>query len=96
MFVHILTLSFNAALEAFDETPFQEFVKDKRLLSIRDHFFTRDEVPYLTLVLTYDRPDAVPAGANSAKAADESWREMIQGADLPQRDVMKAIEEAKR
>jgi hypothetical protein len=52
MFVHIITLRFNAALEAFDQTPLQEFVKDKRLLTIRDHFFTCDEVPYLTLVLT--------------------------------------------
>jgi superfamily II DNA helicase RecQ len=83
MFVHVLTLRFNAALEAFDETPLQEFVKDKHLVSIKDHFFTRHEIPYLTLVLTYEQQEMGSAGAKSRKTADESWQKMIGDADLP-------------
>ena len=83
MYVRILTLRFNAALGAFDETPLQEFVKDKHLLSIRDHFFTRHEVPYLALVLTYEQQEKGAASAKNSKTADESWRKMIQEPDLP-------------
>jgi superfamily II DNA helicase RecQ len=83
MHVHIITLRFNAALEAFDETPLREFVKDKHLLSIRDHFFTRHEIPYLALVLTYEQQEKGTASAKNSKTADESWRKMIQEPDLP-------------
>ena len=83
MYVRIMTLRFNVALEAFDETPIQEFVKDKNLLSIRDHFFTRHEIPYLALVITYEQPEKGASGAKSAKKGDESWREIIREADLP-------------
>ena len=83
MHAHIITLRFNAALEAFDETPLLEFVKDKHLLSIRDHFFTRHEIPYLALVLTYEQQEMGSPGAKSRKTSDESWQKMILEADLP-------------
>ena len=52
MFVRILTLRFDDALGAFDDTPVQELLKDKIVVAIREHFFVKNTVPYLTLVVT--------------------------------------------
>lgn len=59
MLARILTLKFDPVLGSFDDTGLRDFVKDKEVLSIRDHFFTRDEVPYLAVIVTYNllRPE---------------------------------------
>jgi hypothetical protein len=41
MHVRIFSLKFNAALGQFDDTALQDFIKDKEVLSIRDHFLSR-------------------------------------------------------
>ena len=51
MFVRILTLRFDDALGGFDDTPVQELLKDKIVVAIREHFFVKNAVPYLTLVI---------------------------------------------
>jgi len=46
MQMRIFTLRFNSVTEGFDETAVVEFVKDKEVLSIDNHFFGKDDVPY--------------------------------------------------
>jgi hypothetical protein len=53
MLVKIISLSFNSAYGDFSDTTLQEFIKDKEIISIQNHFFIRNEVPYLTLVIHY-------------------------------------------
>ncbi len=53
MHVRIFTLRFNPVTEGFDDSPVADFVQDKAVLSIRDHFFVKDDVPYLVLVVRY-------------------------------------------
>ena len=40
--LRIFTLKFQSTLGAFDDAELQAFIKDKEVLSIRDHFFTKD------------------------------------------------------
>ena len=88
MHVRVFTLRFDPAIEAFDDAPVREFLADKAICDVRDHFFVREGVPYLTLVLTY-HPGAAPAPTPAAEPGagvrrrDESWRELLSKADWP-------------
>ena len=43
MLVQIFTLKFHATTEQFDDRELQEFIKDKEVLSVREHFFIKHE-----------------------------------------------------
>ena len=51
MLVQIFTLKFHATTEQFDDRELQEFIKDKEVLSVREHFFIKHETPYLAVLL---------------------------------------------
>jgi len=86
MHVRVFTLRFNPATEAFEDTPVTQFLADKEVCSIRDHFFLKDDTPYLTLVVCY-RPRALPPppahGQSEGRQRDESWREHLAKEDWP-------------
>ena len=50
MLARVITLRFDSVIGSFDDGPLREFLKDKEVLSIRDHFFVKNEVPYLTVL----------------------------------------------
>ncbi|MDA0746930.1 MAG: HRDC domain-containing protein [bacterium] len=63
-------------------------MKDKEVLSVRDHFFVKDEFPYMAMVVTYNmlRPEAeVPASPRrqQEKERREEWRQMLEEQDWP-------------
>jgi len=91
MLVRIFTLRFNPAAERFDDSAVAGFLADKEVLSISDHFFVKDEVPYLALVVRY-RAAPVPAPAEAPRAGqrDESWRELLAEADWPLFNTLRA------
>jgi hypothetical protein len=70
LLARVLTLRFDPTLDAFDDGPLWDVLKDQDVLSIRDHFFVKHEVPYLTVLVTYDlqRPE-VAAPAMDARAS---------------------------
>ena len=82
MLIKVISIAFDSVLGAFDDSPLREFLKDKEVISIRDHFFIRNEVPYLTAVIRYFpfRQEADPAMAPQGKR-DEAWRELITESD---------------
>jgi ATP-dependent DNA helicase RecQ len=49
MKVRIFLLRFNSMTETFDDSAVAGFIADKEALSVENHFFVKDEVPYLTL-----------------------------------------------
>jgi len=68
----VITLRFDPTIGSFDDMPLREFLKDKEALSIREHFFAADDIPYLAVFITYrlsqvKRPvaaaEATPKGA---------------------------------
>jgi superfamily II DNA helicase RecQ len=83
MLAKIFTLRFNELTDCFDDTPLRDFMKDKEILSIREHFFMRHEIPYLTIVVAYNPRSGTPPETAKKKQRDESWRELIHPEDMP-------------
>ena len=85
MLARVVTLRFDPVIEAFDDAPLQDFLKAKEVFAIREHFFVRNEVPYLAVLVTYGlRPTPVQAASDEkTKGSRASWRPPIPEADLP-------------
>ena len=89
MLVRVFTLGFDPATERFDDEPVRDFVSDREVVSVSDHFFIRDGMPYLALVVCYRLIAAIPQiadkGQNSGapRRRDESWRDALEKADWP-------------
>ncbi|MCI5144240.1 MAG: hypothetical protein D3923_01635 [Candidatus Electrothrix sp. AR3] len=85
MDIRIFTLRFNVETERFDDTRFRDFIKDKEVISMNDHFFIRDNMPYLTLVISFHVPNLVetPLPGKKESKRDESWRDLLQEEDIP-------------
>ena len=99
MLARLVTLRFDPVIEAFDDTPLQEFLKGHEVFAIRDHFFVRNEVPYLALLVTYGlRPVPLPGASDKASSRDPAWRALVAEADLPLFNALRAwrAERAKR
>ncbi len=82
-------LHFASVLGAFDDEDVRNFLSDKEVLSVRDHFFVKDETPFLAAVITYNllRPEPEVsndqhAGKNRQKER-EAWRAVLEEEDWP-------------
>jgi len=82
MLSKIITLRFNSAIESFDDTAVSDFIKDKDILSIKDHFFIKDEIPYLVIIIIY-RMKSINSPGETRKQKEEAWREMLSDEDMP-------------
>ena len=58
MRVKLFTFRYSSTLGGFDDSPISEFTRDKDVLTFREHFFSVNEVPHLTCVVTYQEPGA--------------------------------------
>ena len=90
MLTRVLTLRFNGLLDGFDDAPLRDFIKDKEVIAVRDHFFLHHDQPYLAVLVNYtlkpvatEAAAAKPDGRARAKPKDESWRHYVAEADLP-------------
>ncbi len=86
MMMRVFTLRFSPVMDGFDDSPITEFLGDKAVLSLKEHFFIRNEIPYLAIVITYDiRHEDMPQKAKTkgGRKRDESWRDLLQDTDMP-------------
>ena len=87
MLVRVFTLRFDPVLGGFDDGDLRDFLKDKEVLSVRDHFFVKDETPYLTVIATYNllRPEAEEPVRSERSERDrrDAWREVLEEVDWP-------------
>ncbi len=96
MLIRVITLRFSIAMDGFDDRPLTEFIKDKSVVSLREHFFIRNETPYLVVVVVYDPvQEAAPANTTGGKNGnrkkrDESWRTLLQDEDMPLFDSLRS------
>lgn len=83
MLVKIISMAFNSAAGGFNDTELRDFIKDIEVISITDHLFVRNEIPYLTLIVKYFpiRQEVNPKLAPQGKR-DESWRGGLSEADM--------------
>jgi len=88
MQTRVITLRFNELIDGFDDAPLRDFIKDKEIVSVNEHFFTRLDQPYLAIMINYKLPPiAVPTGGSPPgqreKRREESWREYVAESDIP-------------
>jgi superfamily II DNA helicase RecQ len=89
MLLRVFTLGFDPATERFDDESVRDFLSDKDVLSISDHFFIRDATPYVALVVCYRPAASAPQttdegpSAGAPRKRDESWRDALDKADWP-------------
>lgn len=68
MRARIFTLRFSPTLSAFDDSALQDFVRDKEVLSLREHFFVVHEVPHLCCVLAWQELPVSVAAMQAVRA----------------------------
>jgi ATP-dependent DNA helicase RecQ len=85
MLMRVITLRFDPVTSSFDDAPVRDFIKDKEVLAIRDHFFMKNEVPYLVVLVTYDlrQPETAAPTTSPRNQPDMSWRTQVSAEELP-------------
>jgi superfamily II DNA helicase RecQ len=84
----VFTLAFDTAAGRFDDTPVRDYLADKDVAAVSEHFFTHDGRPYLAVVVHCHGIRAADERAADAKRAsargrDESWRDVLESDDWP-------------
>lgn len=81
----VITLRFDPTIGSFDDMPLREFLKDKEALSIREHFFAADDIPYLAVFITYrlSQVKRPVAAAEATPKGDRSWQTMLTDDEKP-------------
>ena len=88
MLFRVFTLAFDPAAGRFDDTPVRDYLADKDVAAISEHFFSHDGRPYLAVVVRCHGIRVADGRAADAKRApargrDESWRDVLKPADWP-------------
>jgi len=94
MLIRLFTLGFDPVTERFNDESVRDFLADKAVEAVRDHFFVQDGRAYLTLVVCYRLAGpAGPAGPAVSAAAgagdarqrqrEEAWRALVEQANWP-------------
>jgi len=79
----MLTLRFAPSLGGFDDRPLADFVRDKEVLAIREHFFTVHDLPHIACLVTYqDGVVASPDAASEPKTTKRRAKRPDPTADL--------------
>lgn len=86
MRVKVVTLQYAPSLGGFDERPLAEFVRDKEVLAVREHFFTVHDLPHLACLVTYQETPVRPEAASPTAAGRKSARRVDPAADLAPAD----------
>lgn len=68
------TLRVSPTLGAFDDSAVQDFVRDKELLSLREHFFVVHDVPHLLCLVSWQELPVSPQAMQAARAVTEPGR----------------------
>ncbi|AHF05546.1 hypothetical protein MARPU_11015 [Marichromatium purpuratum 984] len=89
MQVRVFTLGFDPVNGRFDDSPVRDFLTDKEVDAISDHFFIHAGRPYLTLVVRYRLAAPAASTQTSAKSSrsaagrDAAWRDLLRQEDWP-------------
>ena len=77
--VKLFTLAFQEEIQGFDTTEFDDFMKDRRVHNVYEHFFQKDDRYYWAILLGYEEPVDSIHGQKAAwtNAQRELW-EMLK------------------
>ena len=105
MRVKLITFRYSATIGGFDDSALCEFIRDKEVLSFREHFYSVNDVPHLTCVVSYQDPVISPRDLDAARQIEQDpggaqgysrapWRERAAWRDRP--DPASGLGEAER
>lgn len=81
MLIQVFTLRFDELKERFVDDELTSFFQANQILSVRDYLFTKNDRPYLTLVVTF-QPFESEHNPQKQKRNDDSWKDMLTDADM--------------
>ncbi len=90
MQLRVFSLGFDSERGGFDDSEVRDFLANKRVLEVREHFFVHEERPQLMLLALYRSRDAVLARSGKPerrKAAD--WRGTVPECERPLYDAIR-------
>ncbi len=100
MLIRVFTLRFDDQSGGFNDEVVRDFVKDKQVVSMKDHFFLRMDVPHLAIVVQYTmmQPETVVATGDVKKKRSADWRKLLDDSDYPLFNALRdwRAEEAKK
>lgn len=85
MLIKIISLPFDSMCGGFNDNEIRDFLKDKELISTQEHFFIKNDIPYLTFILKYipHRADVeLKAGSGEKDKRDEPWKNLLSEHDM--------------
>lgn len=90
MRLKVLTLHLDPATGAFDDSALQELTRDNDVLWVSDHFFTHEQTPCWTLLVSY-RPggNGKRAAAHGGRRQSTDWRATLAEEEQPLFDALR-------
>lgn len=84
--IKLFTLRFSEKIDGFDDEQVRGFMADKTVIAIENWFFMKHNIPYLTIMLTYEPTPAAgdsrsPVGDQNAK--QEDYRKHLTDESIP-------------
>jgi ATP-dependent DNA helicase RecQ len=65
----VITLRFSPTLCGFDDSALQDFVRDKEVLALKDHFFVVHDVPHLLCIVSWQEQPWSAAAMQAVRTA---------------------------
>ena len=81
--VKIFTLRYSIRLSGFDTTNFDDFIRDKTIVDIREYFFIHDSQPHLAILVLYQPVGAPIANQQSQTMHKDTTGVAFTDADIP-------------
>ena len=53
MKLKVFTFRFSESVDGFDDKALQEFIADKEVIELSEHFFIHENTPYFTIIISY-------------------------------------------
>lgn len=82
MKVKIITLNYSNVLERFDTSAFDDFIKDKEINEMRDHFFETNGNTHLLLIIFYSQLQASNLHQDKKLKNKEEYKKLLTDNDL--------------
>ncbi len=92
MKVRIFTLRFSKIMEGFDDENVRLFMSDKEIVSANEHFFEKDGLPYIALVLFYHSgPPAleVEKKTEARESRKSEYKSILDDQSMPAFNMLK-------
>lgn len=82
MLLRIFTLSFDFSKERFDTSEFDQFAEGKNLLEVKEHFFTKQDKPFVCLLVKYLPQEEIKKNKSAGEKKDGDSSLDLQGQDM--------------